>query len=187
MSLTISYCGTLRNPEEADILLGDVFDLCMEMGWHYMPIHRSNIMPAKGVMIDPKGCETIILAFLANGKLYNPFHFIYTMHPEKEIVNEELHQRIFVKTRYAGMDTHIAIMKFFRYLSSKYFETFTLHDPSGYYETGNAADCAEYFGVFANPYDFGAELLEDDDALESDSGRMDEALWNRCSPEISLN
>jgi hypothetical protein len=187
MSLTISYRGNLRDPNATEILLGDVFDLCMEMGWFYMPVHRSNIMPAKGIMITPQGCETILLTFLTNGKLYDPTHFIYTEHPEKEIINEEMHEWIHVKTRYAGVDTHIAIIKFFRYLGAKYFETLEFNDPSGYWETGNVADCFEHFGEFADPFDFEGEFLEDDDDIASASSRMDEALWNRGAPEIRLN
>ena len=126
MGLTISYRGSLRDPSAAEMLLGDVFDLCMEMGWYYMPIHRSNVMPAKGIMITPQGCETIILAFLTNGVLYDPFHFIYTEHPEREVVKEDRYQWIHVKTRYAGVDTHIAIIKMFqeRFLIHRFFYIF---------------------------------------------------------------
>ena len=187
MGLTISYRGSLRDPSAAEMLLGDVFDLCMEMGWYYMPIHRSNVMPAKGIMITPQGCETIILAFLTNGVLYDPFHFIYTEHPEREVVKEDRYQWIHVKTRYAGVDTHIAIIKMLRYLSTKYFESFELRDPSGYWDTGNAAACFEHFGEFVSPFTFGDEIIEDEDEEESESSEMDEALWNRGAPEISLN
>jgi|GEM_PF-1078219 len=199
MSLTISYRGNLCNPNELDNFLGDVFDLCMEIGWNYIPVHRSSVMPAKGIMITPQGCETIVLTFLANGKIYNPFHFIYTEHPEKEIVNEEKHQWIHVKTRYAGVDTHVAIIKFFRYLSTKYFEAFEIHDPSGYWETDNVAVCFNQFGEFSNPHEIvGASMEDDDDEdeyeyedndddLESVSSRMDEALLGRGWLGMSLN
>lgn len=194
MSLTISYRGNLRDPNELDTFLGDVFDLCMEIGWHYMPIHRSSVMPAKGVMITPQGCETILLTFLANGKIYDPFHFVYTVHPEKEIVNEEQHQWIHVKTRYAGVDTHVAIIKFFRYLSTKYFETFELHDPSGYWEADNVAVCFNHFGQFPDLLEFMHDAMDEDEDTEDDeddqesvSGRMDEALMRRGGMGVGLN
>jgi len=190
MGLTISYRGNLRNPNELESFLDDVFDLCREIGWHYMPIHRSSIMPAKGIMITPQGCETIVLAFLDNGKIYDPFHFIYTVHPEKEIVNEERHQWIYVKTRYAGVDTHVAIIKFFRYLSTKYFETFEMHDPSGYWETENVADCFDHFGHISDVLEFMDNSMDDDedeDDEESASNRMDEALMRRGGLGIGLN
>lgn len=187
MSLTISYRGNLRNPNELESMLGDVFDLCMEIGWHYMPIHRSSVMPAKGVLITPQGCETIMLTFLTNGKIYDPFHFIYTEHPENEIVNEEQHQWIHVKTRYAGVDTHVAIIKFFRYLNRKYFETFELHDPSGYWEADNVAVCFNHFGQFPDLLEFMHDNLDDDEDFESESSRMDEALMRRGGMGMGLN
>lgn len=187
MSLTISYRGKLRDPGVTEILLGDVFDLCMEMGWYYMPVHRSNVMPAKGILITPQGCETIVLAFLENGVLYDPFHYIYTEHPEREVLREDPNQWIHVKTRYAGVDTHIAIIKMMRYLSTRYFESFELLDPSRYWDTGNVADCFEHFGEFVNPFNDEEDLMEDEDHEASASGKMDEALWNRGAPEISLN
>mgnify|MGYP003505950649 FL=1 len=78
MGLTISYRGTLRKPDELELFLEDIADICMEIGWASMPIHRSNIMPVQGVQITPAGSESIWLTFLPNGRLYDPTHFIFT-------------------------------------------------------------------------------------------------------------
>ena len=197
MSLTISYRGKLRNPLELDSILDDVSALCIEIGWHFMPIHRSNVMPARGVMITPPGCEPIWLTFLDTGKLYDPSHFIYTSSPDLEKVDEELGQWITAKTSYGGPDTHMAIIKLFRYLNLKYFELFELRDQSQYWETDNAADCLIRFDRLSDAFGFSSSLFDDDDEDEDDeedfeemistASRMDEALFKRGGIGAGLN
>lgn len=199
MGLKISYRGSLRDSNELESLLDDVYDLCREIGWHFMPIHRSNVMPTRGIMITPPGSKSLWLTFLANGRLYDPGHFIWTSHPELEFVNEELGQWIVTKTHYAGADTHIAIIKFFRYLSLKYFETFELRDDSQYWETDDATVCLIRFDEFnlalnmlgkelgVGDEDLDDEFEGDDDDLDSASSRMDEALMGRGGMGGELN
>ena len=202
MGLTICYRGTLRKPNDIEAFLEDVADICMEIGWHYMPIHRSGIMPAQGLMITPAGCEPIWLTFLLNGNMYDPSHFIYTTRPELEVVNEEMRKWIFTKTQYAGVDTHMAIIKFFRYLCMKYFDEFELRDESKYWETDDMTVCLDRFGVIDISIDplsgiFGSLDDEYDDEFDDDeydekdeedeSERMDEVLWRRGGWGMSLN
>ncbi len=148
MGLTISYRGTLRNPQDLELMLNDVTDKCMEFDWHFMPIHRSSIMPVRGVMITPPGSEPIWLTFSLNGHMYNPSHFIYSKHPKREMINEERHRWIFTKTQKAGVETHMAIIKFFQYLKATYFEDFELLDDSQYWETGEVYVCLIRFDEF---------------------------------------
>lgn len=202
MGLKISYRGTLRNPNELGSLLDDVYDICIEIGWHFMPIHQSNVMPTRGILITPSGSEPIWLTFLTNGKLYDPAHFIYNSQPELEIINEELGQWVVAKTHYAGVDTHMAIIKFFRYLSLKYFESFELHDDSQYWETDDVAVCLNRFNEFnmainvlgefldsniVDDHNDDVDLEDDDDDLDSASSRMDEALMRRGGIGVGLN
>jgi len=192
MGLTIYYRGTLRNPIEIETLLKDVNDICMEIGWRSMPIHRSNIMPAQGIVITPEGSESIWLTFLANGRMYDPGHFLYTRHPEQEKVDEEKHKWNFTKTQYAGVDTHMAIIKFFRYLSMKYFEEFELKDESQYWETNDPSVCLYHFGGMEVDMESPSLLinsiedLEEDDS-ESSAELMDDLLLKRGGLGISLN
>jgi hypothetical protein len=217
MGLTICYRGTLRNPNDIETFLEDVTDICMEIGWQYMPIHRSRIMPAQGVMITPAGSEPIWLTFLLNGNLYDPSHFIYTTRPELEVVNEERRKWIFTKTQYAGVFTHMAIIKFFRYLRMNYFEDFELRDESKYWETYDMPVDLNRFGrvdSYIDPLAGMSGLLdevrdevrddvsdienddefdddeydeEDEEDEEDESERMDEVLWRRGGMGMSLN
>ena len=185
------------NSNDLELFLDDVAEICMEIGWHYMPIHRSGIMPARGVMITPAGSEPIWLTFLQNGNLYDPSHFIYTTRPELEVVNEDLRKWIFTKTQYAGVFTHMAIIKFFRYLRLKYFEDFELRDESKYWETYDMPVDLNRFGMVDIDIDplagmfglFDDECDDeyDDEDEEDESERMDEVLWRRGGWGMSLN
>lgn len=192
MGLSIYYRGSLRSPELVSTLIEDVMDICLEIGWRYHPIHRSEIMPAKGLIINPERCEPIVLTFLENGILYDCFHFIYTQNPEKEKVNEKSHTRVFTKTAYAGSDTHMAIIEMLKYLKEKYFKEFELRDDSGYWETHDVTECQQQFGEYFDPTKSASELeesLEDlnDDDDEPAVDRMHQLLLKRGSLGISLN
>ena len=210
MGLSICYRGALRNPNDIEAFLEDVADICMEIGWHYMPIHRSGIMPAQGLMITPAGSEPIWLTFLVNWNLYDPSHFIYTTRPELEVVNAEMRKWIFTKTQYAGVFTHMAIIKFFRYLRIKYFEDFELQDESKYWETYDMPVELNRFGMVdidIDPLAGMSGLLDDvsddvcddeyddefdddeynDEDEEDESERMDEVLWRRGGWGMSMN
>jgi hypothetical protein len=192
MGLTICYRGILRNPNEIELLLGDVADICLEIGWRSMPIHRSNIMPAQGLMITPEGSEPIWLTFLANGRLYDPGHFLYTRHPEQEKVDEEKCKWNITKTQYAGMDTHMAIIKLFRYLSMKYFKEFELRDDSQYWETNDPLICLHHFDEMDRGMENLVEFIKtigdtEEDAIESSAHLMDEVVLRRGGLGMSLN
>ncbi len=202
MGLSIYYRGTLRHPDMAETLITDAIDICDEIGWRYHPIHSSNIMPAHGLFITPEACESIDLTFLPDGRLYNCAHFLFTRHPEQEIVDKDKHKWISTKTSYAGSDTHMAIIKFLRYLSEKYFSDFELKDDSLYWESNDADNCRYRFGetkeaieminmarglmghdpVEEDPYD-----EADDDDFESASNEMDEILMKRGGYNVKLN
>ena len=201
MGLTIYYRGTLRNPSVAEDLITDAIDICHEIGWRYHPIHRSNIMPVDGLFITPEGSESIELTFLCNGKLYNAVHFLFTRHPENEAVDEEKYKWISTKTHYAGSDTHMAIIKFLRYVSLKYFSEFELKDESNYWETNDAESCRYHFGesqeaiemrnkaMLMMGYDLNEEETEeadDNDELSADD-EMDEILLRRGGLGIIMN
>jgi hypothetical protein len=159
-------------------LICDVADICVTVGWRMMPVHPSNIMPGKGVVITPEKCESILLTFLSNGLLYDIWHFIYTSNPENEKVDEDLGQWIITKTGYAGLDTHLAIIKMFRYLSERYFKSFELRDESSYWETNDVSACAAHFGITAEEV-YQVLPLSSIDETESASVLMDILILGR--------
>ncbi len=202
MGLSIYYRGTLRHPDVAETLITDVIDICHEIGWRYHPIHRSDIMPVQGLFITPEACESIDLTFLPGGRLYNCAHFLFTRHPEEETVDEDKHKWISTKTGHAGSDTHMAIIKFLRYLSEKYFSDFELKDDSHYWESNDTDNCRYHFGETKEAIEMmntarglmGHDPIEedpddeaDDDDFESASNEMDEILMKRGGYNVKLN
>jgi hypothetical protein len=194
MGLSIYYRGTLRSPELITLFVEDVMDICLEIGWKYHPIHLSEIMPAKGLLVEPKGSEPLVLTFLENGRLYNCLHFIFTRYPEIERVDEKSHEWMFTKTRYAGADIHMAIIELFRYLKEKYFTEFELYDESGYWETYDIRACLQHFGEYTDPTESASDvtaalldLYNDDKDDEPAADRMHELLLRRGSLGINLN
>ncbi len=202
MGLSIYYRGILRHPDAAEALITEAIDICLEIGWRYFLIHRSDIMPAEGLFITPEGSESIDLTFLPNGRLYNAVHLLYTRQPQQEIVNEDKHKWIFTKTGYAGSDTHMAIIKFLRYLSQKYFSDFELKDDSLYWESNDVDDCRYRFGESKETIDMiskarglmGHDLVEDypeegedNDDNESASDDMEEVLIRRGGYHFTPN
>jgi len=178
MGLTIRYCGELLSFDQIDELVSDVADICLTIGWRMMPIHPSNIMPGKGVVITPEGCESILLTFLPNGMLYDIWHFIYTSDPENETINEYHGQWIFTKTGHGGLDTHLAIIKMFRYLSQRYFKSFDLKDESSYWETNDVSECAAHFGVSVEEA-YRDLQSTDDDEIDSAAVMMEVLILRR--------
>lgn len=178
MGLTIHYTGHLRSNHEITELISDVTDICVTIGWRMMPIHPSNIMPAKGLIITPEGSESIWLTFLANGMLYDASHFIYTSNPENEKIDERQGRWISTKTQYAGLDTHLAIIKMFRYLSQRYFKLFEMHDESSYWETNDVAACAAHFGLSGEEA-IQAALIQNEDEEDSAALQMDILILKR--------
>jgi hypothetical protein len=91
------------------------------------------------------------------------------------------------------------IIKFVRYLSMKYFESFELRDDSQYWETDVVAVCLNRFNEFnmainklgefldSNSADDEDDLEGDEDDLDSPSSRMDEALMRKGGMGAGLN
>lgn len=190
MGLTIHYRGTLRNTNHVKLMMDDLADICHDIGWHYMPIHRSNVMPVQGLVISPPGSEPLWLTFLENGKMYDPTHFIFTQHPDQEVIDEDMHTCLFTKTQYAGVDVHMAIIKFFRYLKMKYLDNFELQDESQFWETDDPSVCLIRFDQYdeiINTVSHYLNAIEDDPENESVSARMDETLLRRGGLGMNMN
>lgn len=59
MGLTIYYTGKLRDPQLLDSLVRETADACLCVGWRFDFLKRSNIMPMKGIIINPEGSEPV--------------------------------------------------------------------------------------------------------------------------------
>jgi hypothetical protein len=71
--------------------------------------------------------------FSAGRTMCNPILYSYVMKEEGKGIPAEAEQWLFTKTQYAGVETHMAMIRLIRYLDEKYFERFELHDESQYW------------------------------------------------------
>ncbi|MBK9980814.1 MAG: hypothetical protein IPP15_00060 [Saprospiraceae bacterium] len=161
MGLTIHYSGKLRNPSDLQSLIDEATDIAISMQWHYQRLPAVADTPLDGVLISPEGSEPIWLTFhIDHGMLINPILYSYIQETTGEDIPEEAVGGVFTKTQYAGVETHIAIIKFLRYLSEKYFAHFDLYDESNYWESGDEIQCRKVFARYDKIMDMVGDALD---------------------------
>ena len=135
MGLSIHYSGQLKDPALISELMIEVVDICKEFDWEYHLIPGPNSDKLTGIIFSPAGCEPICLTSLPDGRLCSPFNIMHKELYEENELDAELIYTTSTKTQYAGMETHIAIIKLLKYLKEKYFSVFDLIDEGGYWGT----------------------------------------------------
>ena len=144
MSLSIYYSGTLRDPKLIDAIITEAIDISESMHWKIIELPSVEIIPVRGILIQPAKCDPIWLSFHANGNLCNPIFYTFLLESEgaKAI---DAKQVLVTKTQEAGAEVHMNIIKVMRYISEKYFSHFELTDDSRFWETGDEILCRKRF------------------------------------------
>jgi hypothetical protein len=158
MGLSIHYNGQIKDTSLLPALVDEVKDICSILQWNY---HLYTNDRLKGISFSPPGSEPLFFTFSPNGGLYSPIQLQYNIQSASGIT---------VKTQFAGMDAHRAIIKLFKYLEAKYFSAFELHDEAGYWETGDEVVLRQQF----SRYDFLLDAISD--ALQDFKGRKNETI-----------
>ena len=121
--MTIHYRGRLRDVDMIADLVTEVSSLAETLGWTFQTIHDETL---RGIVLEVHDdCDPVILLVDRDGTLRSPFEEL-----------DELSLQLFVKTQYAPAEVHLAIVRLFRHVKKRYFAEFTVHDDSGYWETG---------------------------------------------------
>lgn len=116
MGVTIHYSGTLANPAERQIFLKEAAALAANFGW------RIETDAGSGITILPHAnSEPLDLIFDENGTAES-----------------------WVKTQFAGADTHIQIVDFLNQIAP-YFSSLTIEDEGEFWETRNPEILQEHF------------------------------------------
>lgn len=132
MGLSLHYSGTLINANSVWQLIEEVSEVCTILGWDQ---HISD----NGILFVPPECEPLLLHFKADGELVNNLYLQYNIKPASKVS---------VKTQYAGVEVHIAVVKLLRHLSTAYFKTFHLDDEGYYWATGDEAVLRQRFAAY---------------------------------------
>ena len=190
MGLTFYYEGILRNTDQIDELKKEVQDICINMNWPYQlwplellkkaePKNQShpNIHDLRGISITPENCETLFLTFLADGRLISPVYFTYS----KGKKPEESDYYLFVKTQFAGADTHLALMKLMIHLQQKYFAKLEVQDEGRYWETRDENILRQSFHTYEVLFEKVANALSQ---IESDPDESPDSIADKIEQRL---
>ncbi len=176
MGLSIHYSGYVINKAMIIPLIEEVEDIGKALNWSTHIIDDEEI---KGISFAPKGSEPVLLFFNADGRIVSLANLVGQLIPE--IDEETILFTASTKTQYAGADAHIAIIKFLKHLSKKYFRNFTLYDEGYYWETGDENILRKQFQNYQAAIDTFCESLKDfrsgsDETVESLADRLERFL-----------
>jgi hypothetical protein len=163
MGLTLHYTAKLRNRTFLQPMVEEVADICESMDWKYRLVEISMEGEAahfplefgesgtefkeinlNGISFTPPDCETVCLSFSDAGYTCSEMNVMAS----DMLANYEpsLIYSIHTKTQYAGVDTHIAIVKLLKYLEGKYLFFENVHDEGNYWETMDRQELEKNFG-----------------------------------------
>ena len=148
MGLSIHYSGRIKEAALIPQLNEEVLDVCSVLGWETHIICNEDF---KGICFGPKKCEPVFLTFNDRGEIGSP------------IIRESNMKEnpVSVKTQFAGQDAHIALLKFLRYIETKYLVDFKLTDEGNYWETNDENVLKKQFQKYGFMLDGVCEALKD--------------------------
>ena len=184
MGLSIHYSGTIREISLIESLIAETADVCQIMQWKYNVMREQGDEGVNGIVFSPENSEPVFLTFLQNGRMCSP---VSLKNQESYVANgidPELAYTTSTKTQYAGPATHIALLKFLKYLKEKYFESFELNDEAYYWETNDKKILLQRFDHYNYLLDAVGEVLSN---IEKEPGETIDSLVNRIEQVLKKN
>ncbi|MBC8490325.1 MAG: hypothetical protein H8D45_30280 [Bacteroidetes bacterium] len=133
MGITIHYKGTLDKVEKIEDFVNEITDISKEMGWEYDIINtepEKNKPAINGIIIKPhEKSESLSLFFDTEGRIQNIASLIF------ENIDDDGPPIASIKTQYAPLDIHIAIIKLLKYIKSKYISDLYVFDEGDYWKS----------------------------------------------------
>jgi len=150
MGLTLHYSARLKESERLPELAAEVEDICLSLDWRYHDLDMTVEVPAaamplepgdsdpkpvrlRGIFFTPPECETAFLTFTPSGRTSTPLQ----LNIAEDLCNvaPEMVYSIHVKTQYAGLDMHVALVTLLKYLEHKYFHPMEVLDEGNFWDT----------------------------------------------------
>lgn len=197
MGLSIHYQGQIRDYALIENLIIEAEDICKSLNWNYhIWIKESSIYDdahiynpefigyhmedLKGISILPKECEPVDLAFFPSGKLCSTIKLRFN----DVAINDLMVENVGCKTQYAGIDTHLTVLKLLQYLKDIYFPFFELSDEGMYWETNDMEVLKSQFAKYDFIVNSMRDVLKDFKALPGETteplaDRLGELLKNK--------
>ncbi|MEO8712490.1 MAG: hypothetical protein ABI405_10225 [Parafilimonas sp.] len=168
MGLSFHYSGKFSSKASLPAMIEEVKDIAEAHKWKYhiyeteFPAYyfkKTFDNKTYGICFTPPGCETVSLTFLSNGRLSHTFWLQYLN--EDEAYKKYLYM-LSVKTQYAGWQLHVLVIRILKYISGKYFKSFSLKDEGMFWETEDESLLKERFKQYAallNKFSTGLEII----------------------------
>ena len=150
MGLSIHYSGIIRSILLVEQLIEETADVCQSMSWKFNIIREFGKEGVNGIIFSPENCEPVFLTFLPDRRMCSPINLMNKDPYAANGLDPELIYTTSTKTQFAGPGTHIALLKFLKYLKEKYFEKFEMNDEGYYWETDNEKILLERFTEYNN-------------------------------------
>ncbi|MBS1747339.1 MAG: hypothetical protein JST21_14315 [Bacteroidetes bacterium] len=157
MGLCIHFKGNIKNYDLIPGLVEEIADICEAMQWTVTILKDEDV---NGIVFSPEKCEPLFFTFNKDGQLVSPIMLEYKIEPATTITT---------KTQFAGMDTHIALIKLLRYISEKYFSYFHLYDEGNYWETNDEKILQRQFSTYNMMMDAVADAMENINVTSQDN------------------
>ena len=149
MGITIYYRGRIESFEQIDQCIEELTDIAKALTWDYFLCDGTEPesvagLPVKGIglHIHPKS-EHFCLCFDPDGFLRHPIAAQFGL--LKNPVNGE-DFFVFVKTHFAPVHNHIAVVWLLRYLKRRYIPNLEVSDEAGYWESDDLDGLKEFWG-----------------------------------------
>jgi hypothetical protein len=203
MGLTLHYSARLRKLDRLPELVDEVEDICQSLQWQCQRMDETVKVPAafvpkepvegdpkpirlQGIFFTPPNCETVMLTFTPSGRTCSDIQLkiAETLYRIKPWLVYSLH----VKTQFAGMDTHVALVTLLKYLEKKYFHKMQVTDEGGFWDTLDKGVLKASFDKYSHLLDIVKEALEKESWEATDSPlklaeRMEEVIRRRLEDE----
>ena len=135
MGVTIHYKGKLNSAYDIDSFCEEMEDISKSMDWKHTIIDKfdkNDKIPVKGIIIRPhEKSESLQLISDQQGNLRNVFAFEFAGE------DSELTYLNFIKTQFAPVEIHIAVIKLLKYIQQKYISNLDVYDEGEYWQTGD--------------------------------------------------
>jgi hypothetical protein len=135
LGVTIHYKGKLDSVENIDSFCEEMEDIAKSMDWKHTVIDKfdsSDKVPVKGIIIKPhKKSESLQLVTDKQGNLRNVFALEFAGD------DSTLTFLNFIKTQFAPVEIHIAVIKLLKYIQQKYISNLDVYDEGDYWQTGD--------------------------------------------------
>lgn len=184
MGLTLHYSGSFRKNASLPEMIEEVKDIATIYKWPYtiyeteFPENPDDVAVKKsayGIAITPPESETLSLCFAANRRMSSaPLLHFYADETDPE--RKSYMYMPWVKTQFAGPETHKLLVHLLKYLNNKYFENLEVTDEGHYWETNDEQVLLETFRRYTDLLDSTFFALE---SFPMQPGETFEAYFER--------